>query len=72
MVLVMQMLAQLGAGFATMEDFQTVQDYFTQEFPPSQGGLPQFALHALDEIRRNVASKQALEMGLCKWLASSS
>jgi hypothetical protein len=64
----LQMLADLGSGFASVEDFQTVETYFEAEFPSTQGGLPQFVLHALDEIRRNIASKKVLEEGLCKWL----
>ena len=65
---VLQMLARLSAGFASAEHFQLVESFFATEFPSAQGGLPQFVLHALDEIRRNIQSKQLLEEGLCKWL----
>jgi hypothetical protein len=68
---VLQLLAKLGAGFASAEDLQKVEKYFTEEFPEEQGGLPQFVLHALDEIRRNIASKEILEGHLCDWLESA-
>lgn len=68
---VLQMLANLSAGFASAEDYEISELFFRTEFPSSQGGLPRFVLHALDEIRRNITSKKLLESGLCKWLEGS-
>jgi hypothetical protein len=68
---VLRMLAAVGAGFASTEDLHKVEKYFIQEFPEAQGGLPQFVLHALDEIRRSMASVEHLQ-GLCDWLRQDS
>jgi hypothetical protein len=64
---IQQVLADIAAGFASTEMLGIVTGYFHTVFA-DQRDLPQFVIHALDEIRQNIRLKQLLSDGLCTML----